>query len=107
MKEQLEKIYDSAIAEIEKVSSMNDVALVRDNYLSRKGQLNEIKKGLKDLSDEDKKIVGSLANQISQKLEEALRAKHEEFYKKELDLSFDFQPCRYFADARHRYFEYG
>ena len=85
MKEQLEKIYDSAIAEIEKVSSMNDVAQVRDNYLSRKGQLNEIKKGLKDLSDEDKKIVGSLANQISQKLEEALKAKHDEFYKKELD----------------------
>ena len=85
MKEQLEKIYESAVVEIEKISSMNDVALVRDNYLSRKGQLNEIKKGLKDLSDEDKKIVGSLANQISQKLEEALKLKYDEFYKKELD----------------------
>ena len=85
MKEQLEKIYESAVAELNQVSSMNDVAQVRDTYLSRKGQLNEIKKGLKDLSDDDKKIVGALANQISQKLEEALRAKHEEFYKKELN----------------------
>lgn len=85
MKEQLEKIYSSAVAELEKASSINDVAQIRDTYLSRKGQLNEIKKGLKDLSDEDKKIVGSLANQISQKLEEGLRSKHEFFYKKELD----------------------
>jgi len=85
MKEQLEKIYESAVAELEKAGSINDVAQIRDTYLSRKGQLNEIKKGLKDLSDEDKKVVGSLANQISQKLEEALRAKHEVFYKKELD----------------------
>ncbi len=85
MKEQLEKIYESAVAELEKAESINDVAQIRDTYLSRKGQLNEIKKGLKDLSDEDKKVVGSLANQISQKLEEALRAKHELFYKKELD----------------------
>ncbi len=85
MKEQLEKIYNSAVAELEKATSISDVAQIRDTYLSRKGQLNEIKKGLKDLSDEDKKIVGSLANQISQKLEEGLRAKHEIFYKKELD----------------------
>lgn len=85
MKEQLEKIYESAVKELENASSINDVAQIRDTYLSRKGQLNEIKKGLKDLSDEDKKVVGSLANQISQKLEEALRAKHELFYKKELD----------------------
>lgn len=85
MKEQLEKIYESAVKELEKATSMNDVAQIRDTYLSRKGQLNEIKKGLKDLSDEDKKVVGSLANQISQKLEEALRAKHDLFYKKELD----------------------
>ncbi len=85
MKEQLEKIYESAVKELENASSINDVAQIRDTYLSRKGQLNEIKKGLKDLSDEDKKVVGSLANQISQKLEEALRSKYELFYKKELD----------------------
>ena len=85
MKEQLEKIYSSAVAELEKATSINDIEEVRATYLSRKGQLNEIKKGLKDLSDEDKKVVGSLANQISQKLEESLREKHDFFYKKELD----------------------
>ena len=34
----------------------------------------------KDLSDEDKRVVGALANQITQDLEGLLREKHEVFY---------------------------
>ena len=33
-------------------------------------------KNLKNLSDEDKRVIGSLANEITQKLEAALKAKH-------------------------------
>ncbi len=85
MKEQLEKIYANAAADIEKSASITDLDEVRAKYLSRKGEFNEIKKNLKNLSDEDKRIVGSLANQITQKLETSIKAKHDEFYKKELD----------------------
>lgn len=85
MKEQLEKIYANAAADIEKAVSINDLDEIRAKYLSRKGEFNEIKKNLKNLSDEDKRIVGSLANEITQKLETSLKAKHDEFYKKELD----------------------
>lgn len=85
MKEQLEKIYANAAADIEKAASINDLDEIRAKYLSRKGEFNEIKKNLKNLSDEDKRIVGSLANEITQKLETSLKTKHDEFYKKELD----------------------
>lgn len=85
MKEQLEKIYKDAEQDLSKASSINDLEEIRGKYLSRKGEFNEIKKNLKNLSDEDKRIVGSLANEITRKLEEALKAKHDEFYKKELD----------------------
>lgn len=85
MKTQLENIYNSATSEIEKASSINDVEEIRGKYLSRKGEFNEIKKGLKDLSDEDKRVVGKLANEITQKLEAALKSKYDEFYKKELN----------------------
>ena len=69
MKEQLEKIYANAAEDIEKSSSINDLEEVRNKYLSRKGEFNEIKKNLKNLSDEDKRIVGSLANEITHKLQ--------------------------------------
>ena len=85
MKEQLEKIYVNAAADIEKSASINDLEEIKAKYLSRKGEFNEIKKNLKNLSDEDKRIVGSLANEITQKLEKSIKTKYDEFYKKELD----------------------
>lgn len=85
MKEQLEKIYAEATADIEKASSVKDLEDIKFKYLSRKGEFNEIKKGLKDLSVEDKKIVGSLANEITQKLESSIKDKFKLFYEKELN----------------------
>lgn len=85
MKEQLEKIYASANEDLSKAQSINDLEEIRAKYLSRKGEFNEIKKNLKILSDEDKRIVGSLANEITRNLETSIQAKHNEFYKKELD----------------------
>lgn len=85
MKEQLEKIYASANEDISKAQSINDLDEIRAKYLSRKGEFNEIKKNLKNLSDEDKRLVGSLANEITRNLETSIQAKHNEFYKKELD----------------------
>ncbi|MDR1168600.1 MAG: phenylalanine--tRNA ligase subunit alpha [Heliobacteriaceae bacterium] len=85
MKAQLEKIYGNAATDLAKAESINDVETVKDKYLSRKGEFNSIKKNLKDLSDEDKRIVGALANEITRKLETSLKAKHDELYTKELN----------------------
>ena len=85
MKTQLENIYKNAAQDLEKASSISDIEEIRGKYLSRKGEFNEIKKGLKDLPDADKRVIGALANEITQKLEAALKSKYDEFYKKELN----------------------
>ena len=85
MKEQLESIYNSAKSDIEKAQTLNDIDEIRLKYLSRKGEFNSIKKGLKDLSDEDKRIVGAFANTITQELEGLLKEKYDIFYRKELN----------------------
>ena len=85
MKEQLQKIYDAASADLSKATSIADIEELKLKYLSRKGELNSIKKNLKDLSDEDKRVVGAFANEIANKLEAEVKAKYDEFYKKELD----------------------
>lgn len=85
MKEKLNSIYEEASKDIEKAQSSSDLDEIKLKYLSRKGEFNAIKKGLKDLSVEDKKIIGSLANEITQKLETAIKEKSEVFYRKELD----------------------
>jgi len=85
MKEQLEKIFSDASADIEKAVSSEDIEEIKLKYLSRKGELNSIKKNLKDLSNDDKRIVGALANEIAQKLESSVAEKFESIYRKELD----------------------
>ena len=86
MQEKLKNIYELASADINKAKTTSDLDEIKLKYLSRKGEFNSIKKGLKDLSAEDKKIVGSLANEISVKLESAIKSKYTEFYLKELDI---------------------
>ena len=84
MKQQLETILKDALAEIEVAKTSEDIENIKLNYLSRKGTLNSIKKNLKDLSVEDKRIVGSLANEVAQTLETKLTEKSAEIYKIEL-----------------------
>lgn len=89
MQEKLNNIYALASADIEKATSSSDLDAIRLKYLSRKGEFNAIKKGLKDLSNEEKRVVGSLANEITQKLETAIKSKYSEFYRKELDAKLE------------------
>ena len=85
MKETLEKIYANAINDINNATKLNDIEQIKLNYLSRKGELNNIRKNIKDLSIEDKKIVGALANKITNDIEQLLKDKYDEFYTKELN----------------------
>ncbi len=89
MKENLELILRNASEEINNAQSMQNLEDIKLKYLSRKGELNSIKKNLKDLSDEDKRIIGALANKVSNELEELITNKNEEIYKKELNIKLN------------------
>lgn len=85
MKTKLEEIFNNAIIDIQNANALNDIDEIKLNYLSRKGELNSIKKNLKNLTEEEKKTVGAFANEITQKLYEALDNKYNELYRIELD----------------------
>lgn len=85
MKEKLELILKNATEEINNAQSVQDLENVKLKFLSRKGELNLIKKNLKDLSVEDKRIIGALANKVSNELEELIGTKNEELYRVELN----------------------
>ncbi len=85
MKNKLEEILKNASEEISKSANIQELEEVKLKYLSRKGELNTIKKNLKDLSDEDKRVIGSLANNIYNELETKINTKNEELYKIELN----------------------
>ncbi len=85
MKETLELILKNASEEINNAQSLTDIENIKLKFLSRKGGLNTIKRNLKDLSDEDKRIIGALANKVSSELEELIAGKSNDLYKLELN----------------------
>lgn len=85
MKEKLENIKNEALAELANTSTLKQIEEIEIKFLGRKGELNEIKKNLKNLPNDQKPIIGALANQIANELQDFIKQKHEEFYKKELE----------------------
>lgn len=63
---------------LEDAKTMEAVEEIEVRYLGRKGLFNEIMKSLKDLSDDDKRTFGKLANEVKKELEEAAFHKRSE-----------------------------
>ncbi len=69
MKDKIQQIKEDAISKIEASKTIDDIENVRIAYLGKKSAFNEILKGLKDLSPEEKKEIGPLANQTKKELQ--------------------------------------
>jgi phenylalanyl-tRNA synthetase alpha chain len=78
MKEKIQQIKEEALSKVETSTTIDDVESVRVAYLGKKSAFNEILKGLKDLSPEEKKKIGPLANQTKKDIQQAIDAKKEE-----------------------------
>ncbi len=68
MKEHIEKIGEVGEEALRSLTTMAELEAWERDYLSRKSELNAVLKGLRDLSPEEKKVVGPLANTTKQKL---------------------------------------
>ena len=85
MKEKLEQISKETIAKIEELGSMQELQDLRVKVLGKKGELTEILRGMKDLSPEERPVVGSIVNVVRDEIETALLKAEEVLAKKELD----------------------
>lgn len=85
MKEKLEQISKETIAKIEEVNSLQELQDLRVKVLGKKGELTEILRGMKDLSPEERPVVGAIVNTVRDEIEAALSKAEEVLAKKELD----------------------
>ncbi len=95
--QQLKKDFQEAVA---KVTDAEGLELVRNTYLGRKGQLNELLHGLKELSAKEKPRLGQLANQVKIELSEMLATAEKQVVKVATKLT-DFDPT---LPGRHEAF---
>ena len=85
MKEQIAKIKESAIKEIENSKALQELNDVRVKYLGKKGELTAVLKGMKDLSAEERPIIGALVNEVRDSLENKIKENEEALKEKALN----------------------
>ena len=88
MNEKVMNIKTIALEELKDLNKEADVLNCKAKYLGKKSELNELLSSLKDLSVEEKKVMGPLLNQTKRELEEAFSKKVEEI-NNHIDYDFD------------------
>ncbi len=85
MENKIQQIKDEALKEINAAIDLKSLEAVKNTFLSRNSELNNLKKGMKDLPSDKKPVIGALLNKVSNELTSLIEEKKEIFYKKELN----------------------
>ncbi len=85
MKEKIAEIEKQSIQEIENCTTQKELNELKVKYLGKKGELTTVLRGMGALSPEERPVIGSLVNQVRDKLNELFTEKEETFKKKELE----------------------
>ena len=94
MESKISLVRDEFLAELEKASNSADLEAIRIKYLGKKGPVTELMKGMKDLSNEEKKTFGQKVNELKAELTDKLAEKtaflKEQEILKEIEATPDF-----------------
>ena len=85
MRSQLEQIKENALKELHDCLEGKGLDALRVKYLGKKGELTTILKQMGKLSAEERPVIGQMANEVRQTLEDAVARRQEELKAKELD----------------------
>lgn len=75
MKQQLEEIRQTATQAIDRCTELKELDAARVQYLGKKGQLTSILKQMGKLSAEERPVIGQLANEVRQAIDQKLTEK--------------------------------
>jgi len=87
MREQLQLLKEKAEQELLQCTSLNELNEYRIRYLGKKGELTQVLRGMGKLSAEERPLIGQLANEIRDGLENKLQELTVIIKRKELERS--------------------
>ncbi|MDD5953212.1 MAG: phenylalanine--tRNA ligase subunit alpha [Oscillospiraceae bacterium] len=102
MKQQLERIRQDALKELEEAKEQLSLENLRVKYLGKKGELTAILKQMGKLSAEERPVIGQLANEVRSSIESFLSERAEELKaqalqhrleKEKIDVTMPGIPC--------------
>ena len=84
MKEEMQELQRRALEEIAAAANESELQKIRVAFLGKKGELTAILRGMKDLTAEERPVVGALANEVRGLLQKNLSEKQDELAQKAL-----------------------
>ncbi len=78
MREQIEQLKLNLKEELALVNDLQELDNIRVKYLGKKGLITDLLKGMKDLSNDERKAVGALVNELKQEAGNSITEKIEE-----------------------------
>ena len=75
MKEELNKMLQQAMEEIEKAGDLEVIETLRVKYLGKKSKMSEILRGMGKLSHEDRRLMGEAANSVRDNIASVISSK--------------------------------
>ncbi|MBE9486135.1 MAG: phenylalanine--tRNA ligase subunit alpha, partial [Chloroflexi bacterium] len=78
MKERLHQLQEEALSSLQQAADLKALQDVRVQFLGKKGTLTEVMKGMRELSAEERPVIGSLVNTLKDKFETSFAARQAE-----------------------------
>ena len=85
MEEQIKQIEEKAEKELTQAKDKKELYDIKVKYLGKKGELTSVLRGMKDLSPEERPVIGGIVNKLRDKLEAIIAEKETEFEAEALD----------------------
>ena len=83
MQEKLLNLQEAALSEIKDIQDIEQVESLRVKYLGKKGEITAILKEMGKLSAEERPVIGKVANEVREAINDAITSKKEELKSKE------------------------
>ena len=81
MKEMIEKIRSEAESLLADIKGIEELEALRVRFLGKKGEITSVLRGLGSVSPEERPVIGQYANEVREKIENAISVKKEELSK--------------------------
>ena len=86
------ELKEKFVSELEKIDNLSDIENIRVSYLGKKGSVTDLLKGMKELSNDERKVFGQKVNELKGLVNEKITEKTQELKEKEIQKEIELMP---------------